>query len=146
MWDHYWSSLSGCSALIPNEYKVRHDRVGQHLRCKISNWYGLRTAGNSHEHHSDPVVEGGIATILWNSVFNTDKTIKANRQHIIVKDRKESTSLLMLLVFWLIKMLLSMNLINHQFYKLSKYKYLEITIQNPNPIWKLQQSLRNELR
>ena len=83
----------------------------------------------------------GIATILWNSVFNTDKTIKANRLHIIVKDREESTSLLMLLVFWLIKILLSMNLTNYQFYKLSKYKYLKIKIQNPNPIWKLQQCL-----
>ena len=80
--------VSGCSLLTPNEYKNRHDSVGQYLHWKICKEYSIDTNPNWYEHHPKPVTEGNSVTILWDFPIHTDRTIQANRPDIVVKDKK----------------------------------------------------------
>jgi hypothetical protein len=36
-----------------------------------------------------PVYEEGDVTVLWNQAVHTDREVTANRQHIIIKNKKE---------------------------------------------------------
>ena len=83
--------VSGCSVLTPNEYKYRHDRVGQYLHWKILNYFSIETNSNWYEHHPEPVTEGKNVTILWDFPVHTDRMIQANRPDIVVKDKRNST-------------------------------------------------------
>ncbi|XP_063585774.1 uncharacterized protein LOC134763144 [Penaeus indicus] len=56
--------ISGCPVLALNEYKNRHDRVGQYLHWTICNSYNIKTCEHWYEHKSEPVVEGENATLL----------------------------------------------------------------------------------
>ena len=84
--------VSGCTVLTPNEYKNRHDRIGQYLHWKILNHFSLEAKSN--EHHPKPVIEGKNVTILWDFSVHTDRTIQTNRRNIIVKDKTNNTCLL----------------------------------------------------
>ena len=86
--------VSGCPILTPNEYKNRHDRVGQYLYWKICKYYNTAHAEKWYEHKTPPVVEGENTTILWDFPINTDRTIQANRPDIVIKDYKSKTCLL----------------------------------------------------
>ena len=123
--------VSGCPILAPNEYVKRHDRVGQYLHWCICNHYGIETEASFwFEHHPPSVVESKHVTILWDFPINTDRTIKANRPDIVVKDRKEKTCLLIDMSIPTDK-----NVSLKMFDKLSKYKDLEIEIQK---MWNLK--------
>ena len=117
--------VSGCSVLVPNEYKNRHDRVGQYLHWKICESYKIETFEHWYEHKPQPVVEGDSVTLLWDFPIRTDRTIQANRPDIIVKDFKKKT-------FLLIDMSIptDQNISAKEFDKLSKYKDLEIETKN----------------
>ena len=119
--------VSGCSVLIPNEYKNRHDRVGQYLHWKICKHYNTPHADKWYEHKTPPVVEGENTTILWDFPINTDRAIQANRPDIVIKDHKSKTCLL-------IDMTISTdrNISVKELDKLSKYKDLQIEIE---PMW-----------
>lgn len=39
------------SVLVPNEYKIRHDKISQYLHWKIGNHYQIQTPTNWYEHH-----------------------------------------------------------------------------------------------
>ena len=122
--------VSGCPVLTPTEYVKRHDRVGQYLHWCICNDYGIEVeAKNWWEHHPPDVVGSNNVTILWDFPINTDRTIKANRPDIVVKDRKAKTCLLIDMSVPSDK-----NVPVKTFDKLSKYKDLEIEIQK---MWKL---------
>ena len=90
-------------------------------RSNAEHWY---------EHHPEPVTEGNGVTILWDFTIHTDKSIKANRPDIIVKDCKKKTCLL-------IDMTVpsDRNLSLEEYEKMSKYKELEIEIQK---MWNLK--------
>eukprot|EP00795_Rhopilema_esculentum_P000152 gene152-9769_t len=45
--------VSGRALLAPNEYKARHDRVGQYLHWKICHHFGVETPKHWYEHHPD---------------------------------------------------------------------------------------------
>ena len=123
--------VSGCPVLAPNEYLKRHDRVGQYLHWCICHHFGIDVeAGSWWEHHPADVVETRDVTILWDFPINTDRTIKANRPDIIVKDRKAKTCLLIDM-----SVPSDQNVPVKTFDKLSKYKDLEIEIQK---MWKMK--------
>ena len=122
--------ISGCPVLTPNEYKNRHDRVGQYLHWKICKQYKISMPAHWYEHHPEPVVEGTNVTILWDFPVNTDRTIQANRPDIIIKDKKEKTCTLID-----VSVPSDKNIAVKEFDKLSKYKDLEIEIQK---MWHLK--------
>ena len=80
-------------------------------------------AANWYEHHPPDVVEHENVTILWDFPINTDRTIKANRPDIVVKDRTEKSCLLIDM-----SVPSDRNLAVKEFDKLSKYKDLQIKI------------------
>eukprot|EP00795_Rhopilema_esculentum_P008488 gene8488-14486_t len=122
--------VSRCAVLAPNEYKARHDRVGQCLHWKICHHFGVETPKHWYEHHPDPVVEGDNVSILWDFPVYTDRTINAYRPDIIIKDRNEETCLLIDM-----SIPTDRNISSKEFDKLSKYKDLEIEIQK---MWKVK--------
>lgn len=50
--------------------------------------YATFTVRNWYEHHADPVTVIGPLTYLWDFIMHTDRTIKANRTNIVIKDHK----------------------------------------------------------
>ena len=85
--------VPGCSILTPNEYKNRHDRVGQYLHWKICRHYSISTPSNWYEHHPDSVTDGQDVSILWDFPIHTDRTIQANGPDIVIKDKRNNTCL-----------------------------------------------------
>ena len=79
---------------------------------------------NWYEHHPDPVTDIGNITILWDFSIHTDRTIKANRPDIVIKDKNGK-------LCYLIDMAVpaDCNIAVKIYDKLSKYKDLEIEIQ-----------------
>ena len=63
-------------------------------------------------------------TILWDYSIQTDRKVKANKQHITVKDKREKTCKLID-----VKILADKNVSVVEFEKLSKYKDLEIGVE-----------------
>jgi len=115
--------VSGCSILAPNEYKNRHDRVGQYIHWKVCKHYDIETTEKWYEHKPAPVVENKTVTLLWDFSIHTDRTIQANRPDIVIKDKVKRTC-------QLIDMSVPSdnNVSAKEFEKLSKYKDLEIEI------------------
>ena len=122
--------MSGCTVLAPVEYKSRHDRVGQYLHWKICRHYQIPTEEKWYKHKPDPVTEGQNATILWDFGINTDRTVRANRPDIVIKDYNRRTCLLIDM-----SVPSDRNLSGKELEKLSKYKDLEIEIQK---MWHLE--------
>ena len=122
--------ISGCPVLAPKEYKLRHDRVGQYIHWVICKQHGAQHTTHWYEHHPEPVTETENTTILWDFPIHTDRTIKANRPDIIIKDRKKKECLLIDVAIPSDK-----NTSTKQFEKLSKYKDLEIEVTK---LWQLK--------
>ena len=125
--------VSGCSFLTSNEYKNRHDRVGQYLQWKICKHYNTPHADKWYEHKTPPVVEGENTTILWDFPINTDRAIQANRPDIVIKDHKSKTCLLIDMTIPTDR-----NISVKEFDKLSKYKDLQIEIER---MWHLKTTI-----
>ena len=115
--------VSGCPVLAKTEFKDRHDKVGQYIHWKLCQHYGLPFADNWYTHETEPVVENDKVTILWDFEVHTDRTIKANRPDIIIKDYETKTC-------FLIDMTnpSERNTSVKELEKLRKYKDLEIEI------------------
>ena len=115
--------VSGCPILALKEYLIRHNKVAKYIHWKLCQNYGIQVQENWYEHEPAPVMENNQATILWDFSIRTDKTIKANRPDIVVKNKNEKTTLL-----------LDVSIPNDKntavkiFEKISKYKDLEIEI------------------
>ena len=117
--------VSGCSVLAPTEYLKRHNRIGQYIHWKLCNHYGMKTAKNWYEHHPEPVTEIGDITLLWDFSIHTDRTIKANRPDIVIKNKTEKQRMCTLID---VAVPADKNLAVKEFEKLAKYKDLEIEI------------------
>ena len=98
--------------------------MGKYLHWKICRHYKIATNDRWYEHQPDPVTEGKDVTVLWDFTIHTDRTIKANRPDIIIKDHKEKTCML-------IDMSIpsDANISSKEFEKIAKYKDLQIEIQ-----------------
>ena len=120
--------IAGCQVLASNEYKYRHDRLGQYLHWEIRKHYQLSAPNNWFEHHPQAVTEGDNVTILWHFPIHTDRSIQANRPEIIVKDSIEKNCLLIDM-----SVPTDQNIAAKEFDNMSKYKDLEIEISR---MWK----------
>ena len=113
--------ISGCSVLAPNEYKNRHDRLGQYIHWKMCQHYGKNVPNKWYEHHPEPVTQIGDTTILWDFSIHTDRTIKANRPDITVRNKKDTILIDMAVPS-------DKNIASKVFEKKAKYTDLEIEI------------------
>ena len=85
--------VSGCPILALKEYLIRHNKVAKYIHWKLCQNYGIQVQENWYEHEPAPVMENNQATILWDFSIRTDKTIKANRPDIVVKNKNEKNNL-----------------------------------------------------
>ena len=115
--------VSGCPTLAINEYMIRHNKVAQYIHWKVCQHYELRVADHWYEHQAMPVTENNKVTILWDFPIQTDRTIKANRPDIIIRDKITRTCLLID-----VSVPADKNTSLKNFEKLSKYKDLEIEL------------------
>ena len=115
--------LAGCPELAKTEYIKRHNNAAAYMHWKILQYYNIKTADKWCEHQPETVTENETVTILWDMQVHTDRTIKANKPDIIIKNKKEKTC-----------MLIDMTVPSDRntsvkvAEKLSKYKDLEIEI------------------
>ena len=125
--------VAGCPILAPKEYKERHEKMGQYIHWIACQHYNAQHAEHWYEHHLEPVTEGNDATILWDFTIHTDRSVKANRPDITVKDHKEKTCLL-------IDMTVpsDRNISLKEYKKVTKYGSLEIEIQK---MWNLKATM-----
>ena len=122
--------ISGCPILARREYLVRHNKVAQYVHWKICNHYGLKTTSMWYEHETPPAVENENVTVLWDFSIQTDRSIRANKPDIVVRDKKEKVCLLLD-----ISVPSDTNTSLKTYEKLSKYKDLEIELGRA---WKLK--------
>ena len=122
--------IAGCSTIAPTEYLERHNKIGRYLHWNICKDAGIEVSQKWYEHVPDPVIETEEKTILWDFSIHTDRTIKANRPDLIIKDKKTKKCLLIDVAVPADK-----NVTIKEFEKRSKYKDLEIEIQR---MWKME--------
>ena len=115
--------LTGCPELAKTEYIKRHNNTAAYMHWKISRYFNIKTSEKWYDHKPDIVTENEEVTILWDMQVHKDRTIKANKPDIIIKDKKEKSCML-------IDMAVpsDRNTSVKVTEKLSKYKDLEIEI------------------
>ena len=64
------------------------------MHRKILKHYNIKANDKWYEHQPETVTENEKVTILWDMHVHTDKTIKANKPDIIIKDKQEKTCML----------------------------------------------------
>ena len=116
--------LSGCLEFAKTEYIKRHNNAAAYMHWKILKHYNIKANDKWYEHQPETVTENEKVTILWDMQVHTDKTIKANKPDIIIKDKQEKTCMLIDMVIpadrnTSVKVAVE---------KLSKYKDLEVEI------------------
>lgn len=122
--EHIMHILAGCSVLAPNEYLHRHNEVGKYIHWKICQHYDIPNLPDQYYLHvPEPVTTNDNVTIMWDIQIHTDRTIKANKPDIVIKDKTTSQC-------WLVDMAVpsDYNIAATKVTKLSKYKDLEIEI------------------
>ena len=115
--------ISACPVLAREEYLARHNRVAQYVHWRICKSFSIEVGDKWYEHETPPVVENDQATILWDFTIHTDRTIRANRPDIVVRDKKEKVCLLLD-----VSVPSDTNTSLKTYEKISKYKDLEIEI------------------
>ena len=122
--------VSGCSTLAKSEYIIRHNKVAQYIHWKVCQHYDMEVNSKWYEHQTEPVTENSKATILWDFAIQTDRTIKANRPDLVIRDKKTRTCLLLD-----VSIPTDRNTSLKTFEKLSKYKDLDIELSKS---WKVK--------
>ena len=116
--------LSGCPELAKTEYINRHNNAAAYMHWKILKHYNIKANDDKwYEHQPETVTENEKVTILWDMQVHTDKTIKANKPDIIIKDKQEKTCMLIDMAIPADR-----NTSVKVAEKLSKYKDLEVEI------------------
>ena len=122
--------VAGCSKLASTQYLERHNRVGTYLHWKICQSAQIKTADQWYKHVPEPVVENEKMTLLWDFPISTDRTVKANRPDIIIKDKISGNCQLID-----VSVPADANISSKEFEKSYKYKDLEIEIQR---MWRMR--------
>lgn len=122
--------VSGCSTLAKSEYITRHNKVAQYLHWHICRHYNIQVTEKWYEHATPPVTENELVTIMWDFAIQTDRTIKANRPDIVVRDKKLKTCQIID-----VAIPQDRNTSLKTFEKLSKYKDLDIELEKS---WKVK--------
>ena len=86
--------LSGCPQLAKTEYIKRQNNAAAYMHWKILKHYNMKANDKWYEHQPETVTENEKVTILWDVQVHTDKTIKASKPDIIIKDKQETTFML----------------------------------------------------
>jgi hypothetical protein len=115
--------VSACPTLAKSEYLVRHNKVAQYVHWKVCQHYGIQVHKSWYQHEVTPVAENDKVTILWDFSIQTDRTIKANRPDLVIRDKKDKTCLILD-----VSIPADRNTAIKTFEKLSKYKDLDIEL------------------
>ena len=121
--------VASCSTIAPTEYLERHNKIAKYLHWNICKEAGIKTCDKWYEHIPEPVVNTNEITILWDFSIHTDRTIKANRPDLVIKNKNTNKCLLID-----VSVPADKNITIKEFEKRSKYKDLEIEIQR---MWKM---------
>ena len=82
--------VSGCPMLAPTEYLSGHNRLGQYIHWCLCEILDLPHESNCWKHKPLKVMENKNATILWNFDILNDRTIRANRPDIVIKNHNKT--------------------------------------------------------
>ena len=108
--------------------------MGLYIHWKICQHYNVPYSKTWHEQKPQKYVESEGATILWDVLIPTDKTI----QDINIRDHKEETCKPTDFLCKLIIFRMDINISAKEFQKLSKYKGLQIEVDR---VWQLKTSI-----
>ena len=122
--------ISGCPILAKTEYLRRHNRIAQYIHWHVCKVYHFQVSNRWYDHKTPAVMENNMAVVMWDFPIQTDRTIKANRPDIIIKDKDNKTCLMID-----VSVPADVNTSLKIYEKLSKYKDLEIEIERS---WKLK--------
>ena len=92
--------ISECSKLAQNEYKARHDWVGNVTQWEMCKKFQLEHTNKWYIHNPAPVLENDSHKLLWDFNMQTDHLIPARRPDLIIikkQKRRESAKLSTLL-------------------------------------------------
>ena len=117
--------LSGCEQLAKREYLERHNKVASYLHWHICKAYNCPVPGKWYEHTPQEVTNaiGKKTTILYDSQVHTDRTIKANKPDIVIRDNTAKKC-------WMIDVSVPAdhNVVSKEAEKMLKYKDLAIEV------------------
>lgn len=116
--------VSGCTLLARKDYIERHNRVATYVHWNLCRHFNFVTSPQWYKHEVQQVVENNMVTIMWDFPVQTDRTIRANRPDIIIRDKREKTCYLLD-----VSIPTDKNTSLKTFEKISKYKDLEIEIE-----------------
>ena len=116
--------VSGCPELAKTEYIHRHNKAAAHMHWKIYREFGIEVKERWYEHEPETDTERASFTILWDMPIHTDRTTAANTPDIVLKNKKDKTSLLIDMTIPL-----DTNTSVKTTEKLNKYKDLEIEVE-----------------
>ena len=94
------------------------------ILSRICKHYTIEVSAKYYEHEPNTVTEKNEVTILWHMPIQTDRETRANRSHIVMKDKKGRNCQLLE-----ISVPTERNTSIKRTEKLSKYKNLEIEIE-----------------
>jgi hypothetical protein len=92
--EHIKHIVVGCTAFALSEYTNRHNTAAAYIHQTIRKHTRLQVTDKYCEHIPGRVINVNGATIMWDILVITDRTILANRPDIILHDKTEKNSLL----------------------------------------------------
>lgn len=88
--EHINHIVSGCEILAKHEYLLRHNKVCTYLHYNVCQHYKFPNIPDKwYKHQPEPVVQHEDITILYDQQIRTDRTIKANKPDLVIKNIKE---------------------------------------------------------
>lgn len=86
--------VAGCPILAPKAYLDRRNAVAALLHWNMCKKYKIKVKEKWYQHIPDPVIDTPEITIIWDTQVQTDRTIKANKPDIILKDKVKKECLI----------------------------------------------------
>jgi hypothetical protein len=84
----------GCTTFAPSEYTNRHNKAAAYIHQTIHEHMQLQVTDRYCENIAERVINVNGATIMWDILVTTDRTMLANRPDIVLHDKTEKTCLL----------------------------------------------------
>jgi hypothetical protein len=82
------------TTLVPSNYTNRHNKVAGYIHWIICKHTWLQVTDKYYEHVTERDINVNSITITWAVLLITDRTITANRPHIVLHDKMQKTCLL----------------------------------------------------
>ena len=80
--------VSGCSKLTQNEYKRRHENLGNKVHWKLPRMSNFEAGDKWYEHELESDLENEDYKIFWDFSIQTDHVIEAQTPDLVVVDKK----------------------------------------------------------